>query len=204
VDNFDTVPETLYIVAMRIHSRRLLVGTLVLVPFLMLGCAAASDPQLTDSPVQTVPTPVFASNEEALAAATQAYGAYLSKAGEILASGGERPERITEFVTTDYLPALLTSFQKLADSGNKNAGIETIDTVSLVRYNDDATAQASVSIYLCADITNTRVLDATGADITPGDRTKRIPLQVALVSGAIDRTILLVAKEDVWSGQDFC
>jgi len=194
--------QTLYIMAMLILRRGLPVGALCLVPFLLMGCGAASLSSGTAQPAETAP--VFASNEEALAAATTAYAKYIAKAAVILASGGSGSEQIAEFVTPDYLPALLNSFQKLAESGNRNDGLETIDRVSLIRYHDGAAQEASVSLYLCADITKTRVLDANGVDVTPENRPKRIPLQVSLVSGQTDPVILLVAKEDVWSGRDFC
>jgi len=204
VDNFDTVLETLYIVAMRIHSRRLLVGTLVLVPFLMVGCAAASDPQLTDSPVQTAPAPVFASNEEALAAATQAYGAYLAMSDQITGEGGARGERIAPFVTASYLPELLDGFDSFASQNRFSKGASGFDTISLARYADDSRGSASILLYLCADITAIHVYDASGVDQTNSDRPNRIPEQLEFVSDGANSRNLLLKAEDTWGGKNFC
>ena len=65
------------------------VGLLALV---LAGCAP-DVPAIQVPPTPTV-TPLFASDEEALAAAEEAYAAYLAMSDEITSDGGERPERI--------------------------------------------------------------------------------------------------------------
>ena len=66
-----------------------------LLPLAVLGAALLAGCLPTDPPVTPPPTsdlePVFASDEEALAAAEEAYGAYLAAADEILSSGGADP-----------------------------------------------------------------------------------------------------------------
>lgn len=184
--------------------RGTLLGTLAIASLCLLGCASAPDPEWTPPPPETPAAPVFASNDEALAAATAAFAAYENESAVILSAGGTDPERIAPFVTADYLPDILTTYQGFMDRGQRSEGAESFDTVSLVRYADAPVGNAEVSIYLCADLTNTRVLDLDGMDVTPPDRPLRLPLQVELSSSESDATVLLVSKEAVWSGRNFC
>ncbi len=81
---------------------RSVVGALVLVGMLALtGCVDGD--RLPTLPPTPTSTPIFASEEEALAAAEEAYAAYLEMSNLISSEGGVEPERIAPFVTADQL-----------------------------------------------------------------------------------------------------
>ncbi|KFF59747.1 hypothetical protein JF66_09195 [Cryobacterium sp. MLB-32] len=184
--------------------QRTLFGTLALTSLCLVGCAPAPAPEWTPPPPTSPTAPVFASNDEALAAATAAYGAFLSAGGKILEEGGADPGRIAAYVTADYLPSVTAEIKGFTDRGHKNLGVPTFDTASVVRYQDLHPNQASVDIYACYDVSALRVLDNGGIDVTPTNRLDRVPFQVQLVSSPNSPNVLLVNKEDVWPGRNFC
>ncbi|WP_174776149.1 MULTISPECIES: hypothetical protein [unclassified Cryobacterium] len=168
----------------------------------LAGCAPTPTPK--PSATATTDAPVFASDADALAAATEAYAAYDSMTAEIAATGGTNPERIEPFVTVDYYPALENGFQKFHESGQVSQGNASFDTVSLVGHETLGPGMARVEVYLCSDVTNVRLHDISGADVTPAVRPNRIPLQIVLLSRASNPSALLISEEKVWSGRDFC
>ena len=193
---------------MRTVQRDLLVlGPLLLLGTLALtGCTPEPAPQAPQASETTAPTdaPVFASDEEALAAATEAFAAYDAMTGLIGASGGNEPERIVPFVTVEYYPSLFAGFQKFQESGYFSKGISRFDTISLVDRSEFESEVAQVEVYLCSDVTEIQLLNEAGQDVTPEHRPNRVPLQVELVSSGSDPSTLLISKETVWPGQDFC
>ncbi|MDH6235969.1 hypothetical protein [Cryobacterium sp. CG_9.6] len=188
---------------MRILVRRILAGSAVLTALALAGCAAAPIPTWTNSPDPVV-APVFASNDEALAAAVTSYEAYGAMSNQITNEGGVNPERITDFVSDAYLAVVLGSFASVQDDGLVGSGSSAFDTVSLVRYDDDSAASASVRVYLCLDVTDVVFTDLGGNVTTPPERRNRIPLEVSLISSPSASTKLVVDKEETWPGNDFC
>src|SRR5690554_1538774 len=83
---------------------------------LLTGCATET-PAITPAPDPAV-TPVFASDEEALAAAVEAYEAYWYALSEILEDAGSGEERIDEFATAEQAARDKADFAELRTSGN--------------------------------------------------------------------------------------
>src|SRR5690606_919779 len=71
---------------------------LLLITLVLAGCTQP-DPMPTPPPTPSA-APVFASDEEALAAAEEAYGKYLETVDAILADGGSNAERLKPLVTS--------------------------------------------------------------------------------------------------------
>ena len=167
----------------------------------LAGCVGAPAATPTPSPAGT-PAPIFASDEEALAAATEAYEAYSSTINAIARDGNQEAERIRAVVTEEYAPDVESLFSDLATRGLSIRGDSHVDSIRLVEFAtvDDA---AEVTILLCSDVTESRIVDAAGNDVTPATRPNRSALQAVLVSSLNDPAALLVDKEDPWSG-DYC
>ena len=85
----------------------------------LVGCAPEDSPVPPPTPDVK---PLFASDEEALAAAEEAYAAYLAMSDEISHDGGVNPERIAPFVTSERLVTELDSFGRQRDLGIRSAG----------------------------------------------------------------------------------
>ncbi|TFD58627.1 hypothetical protein E3T43_06710 [Cryobacterium sp. Hh7] len=175
---------------------------------LLSGCMATPAPTDSSTPSAaaepTATPPVFASDEEALAAAEAAYTAYEALSDSITADGGIRGDRIEPAASPKYLPNLLDSFVGFSKTGFISRGSSTFDNVSLIRNSVEPRGGVSIELYLCSDISEVRLIDKTGADVTPAGRTNRTPLQVGFTSSAANPSLLLLDKEDVWSGRNFC
>ena len=91
----------------------MLVGAVTIAGMLLLAGCGGGDPIPTLPPTPSA-TPIFASEEEALAAAEDAYAAYRGMSDQISAEGGANPERIAPFVTESRLADELRGFATFA------------------------------------------------------------------------------------------
>jgi hypothetical protein len=147
--------------------------------------------------------PLFASDEEALAAATAAYAEYLQVSDAIAVEGGADSERISSVVFEDYRESSLDDFASFADQGLRAVGMSKFDTVSLQNQTTSADGETEVVIYLCLDVSSVRILDQTGADVTPVSRNERLPLEIEVKSSSTTQDVR-VSRSDIWSGGSFC
>jgi len=178
------------VMRMRIVAAGLLIGALAL----LTGCIAR-DP-IPAPPTTPTTAPLFADEDEALAAAEEAYRAYLAMVNQIANEGGQAPERIATFVTDEQYINELTSFERYVSTDSHSEGALIADSFELQSYSDD-----QIVTYLCLDASETRIVTSSGVDITPTDRTARASLQVSF---EIDQMRLLIAENESWSGPSFC
>ena len=176
----------------------LLIGALV---SLSLVACVPDDAPIRPDPSPTA-QPIFASDEEALAAAEEAYAAYVELSDQILADGGADPERISAYVSESIRQEVLDGFALYSDNSWHTSGQSTFDNVQLQQHVSDGPDTASVVFYVCADVSLVRILDASGADVTPASRPDRVPLEVEIEFTSVENA--LVGKSDLWSGDDFC
>lgn len=168
---------------------------------LLTGCVGAPAPTPSPAPEST-PAPIFASDEEALAAAEAAYLAYSAVINAIAHDGNQGAERIREVVTDEYAVQIEKMFADLTQRGLEIEGDTKVDSIRLVE-SADVDGHAEVTMLLCSDVTKSRILDTTGTDVTPSQRPDRSALQAILVSSDDVPEKLVVDKEDPWSG-DYC
>jgi hypothetical protein len=166
------------------------------------GCVGAPAPTPTPT-VSPSAEPIFASDEEALAAAEAAYAAYLRKADEIGSRGGTNPDDIRDVVAPAYASELIASFDRLGERGLHTVGATSFDGARLADYSLDSPS-AEVTIYVCLDVSGVRVVGGDGADVTPIDRILRAPLQAHFVSSSDSPMTLLPSGSEAWTGDDFC
>ncbi|GAA1939270.1 hypothetical protein [Agromyces allii] len=173
-----------------------LVATAAALALALSACSADAEPTPSASPAPTEAAPIFASDEEALAAAVAAYDRYLDVTQQIGEDGGANAERILEVATQDYANQEIPNYESLAQHEYRVVGRGTIDAPRLMERSGSV-----VRIYGCVGVGTTRVLDASGVDITSSERPTTIPLQLSFEA---KNDTLLVADSDVWSGDDFC
>lgn len=175
---------------------RKMAGTVAaLAGILLLSGCVPSDPLPTLPPTPTS-TPVFASEEEALAAAEEAYAAYLEVSNEVGETGGTDPERIEPYVTPERMEAELRGAQALQSSGLRLVGASQFETIAL-QMVDAVGEETEVVFYACWDGSRSRVIDSSGADVTPSDRVNRLVLEIrtVTVNGELP---LVLASDDQW------
>lgn len=167
-----------------------------------VGCADAS-PTPTPSTTPTAEAPIFASDEEALAAAEEAYASYLLVLDSIGAAGGRDTSNLPDVATAEVVEDLDASFEAMRDAGVRTAGATAFDGRDLIE-NTQTKGSAVISMYLCLDVSGVRVLDAAGVDITSSTRPDITPYLVSFESQTVGSQNLLVSESEAWRGDDFC
>jgi hypothetical protein len=161
------------------------------------GCAAAAPP----APAPTS-TAIFASEDEALAAATNVYQQYTAALDIVFAAGGRGDESLSNFVTPEYL-VTLSEDGALEKNGWRTTGITSFDNVSVDELVDTGKT-ATVTLTLCRDVANVRIVDGEGIDVTPESRMERFPVLVTFETESGTADALKISESDSWSGENFC
>jgi hypothetical protein len=149
---------------------RTLVGAVTVAGMLLLTGCGGGDPIPTLPPTPTA-TPIFASEEEALAAAEEAYAAYLEMSNLISSEGGVDPERIAPFASRDFYQSALEGFETLRGNQWRTIGASVLE--GAVLQFADTTGQNQrdvVAAYVCVDVAGVDVVDANGASVVSPDR----------------------------------
>ncbi len=192
--------------------RRLLhtvaLNTVLLVSISLLsGCMATPTPHNTSVPSAAAPTmipPVFASNEEALAAAMATYSAYLS-AGDVAGKiGSDSWNKYLAFTNGPEHDAVMSSRTALEAEGRSLTGSTTFDSIKIQMSSALPDATWEIRTYLCLDITHSRLLDSSGQPIDDSEGPLRWPMVVRFVTPQKDSQQLLISESTIWSGSNFC
>ena len=162
------------------------------------GCFADEEPAPTTPPVPTA-TPVFATEEEALAAAEEAYANYLRVTDAIFADGGSNPERLLDVATESQFQRELVGYEELASDHLHGVGSSRFDSSVLQSFHsgDDSTAV----IYTCLDISETDIRNSKGESTVAPGRIERFTTEVSF---DLDERRLLVASDVPWTGESLC
>lgn len=116
-------------------------------------------------------TPIFASEEEALAAAEEAYAAYLAMSNLISSEGGVDPDRISAFAIGDLYESALEGFQTLRENQWRTLGDSVLTSAELQFADLEATeSDPIIAAYICVDVSGVDVLDSQGASVVSEDR----------------------------------
>jgi len=165
----------------------------------LTGCQTG-DPTIVPQP-EPSSTPLFASEEEALAAAEEAFAAYLAVLDLISGEGGSAPERLTSVATPAVVEHETAGFLEMQASGEHTVGSRSFDSMTL-QSTDPTSRDTTVVTYACQDFGNIDVLDSRGSSVLSGNRQLRYPLVISFDTRADDS--LWVADVDDWTGEDFC
>ncbi|MGW8483454.1 hypothetical protein ACWGJP_09955 [Microbacterium sp. NPDC055903] len=163
-------------------TRTASLGLVALLAGGMLGCSPEPDPEPT-------PTAAFASEEEAFAKAEEVYRAYIA-AEDARHSDEAADPRL--FLTGRALEEDTQAQETLRENGVHLAGATRIAAfVGQEARIDDRVG--TIVVAACLDVSLSRVLDETGADVTPPSREDLWPLEVVFAG---NRNELLIASSD--------
>lgn len=162
---------------------------LLLITLVLTGCTQP-DPMPTPPPTPSS-APVFASDEDALAAAEEAYGKYSAAADAIINDGGSDPQRLKPFVSSEIYEQEVAAYQDLVTNDWHGVGMTTF-TLELQQYDDDA-----VVVYACDDVSGTDIVDAEGNSVVNVDGATRSRYEVEFAVGDDMRII----RKELWSGE---
>jgi hypothetical protein len=166
------------------------------------GCASAPKP----APTSSSPTaaPVFASDEEALAAATEAYANYLSTYDTSWADGDGSMDDFLELSIGDAHETDQQSFDEWQAKEWHPTGTTNFDSMTLQTLARTETGSWQIQTYVCLDATGGDVVDVNGVSVARPDRPMRLPLEVWFVTTSPTTTELKISESKVWSGKNFC
>jgi hypothetical protein len=150
--------------------RRIVGAAAVVLGMLALSGCGGGDPLPTLPPTPST-TPVFASEEEALAAAEDAYAAYLEMSNLISSEGGVNPERIEPYAVRTLLESALSGFETLREKNWHTTGTTTIHS-SMLQYADlnAVEGESVVAAYICEDYAALDVVDESGTSVVSSER----------------------------------
>lgn len=173
----------------------------VLTVLALTSCQSAPTPVPTST--GTADAPVFASDEEALAAATDAYGVYL-KASDDSWSGEGTTEEFLALSTGQAHEEDIAANDLYSDNGWRKTGHTKFDSMKFQSSSMRADGTWEVRTYLCLDVSETDVVDSSGTSVAPTDRPVRLPLEVSFELQPTKMRNLLVSESRIWSGSSPC
>jgi hypothetical protein len=167
----------------------------------LLGACTPPEPQASQRPTVTR-TPVFASDDEALAAATKAYAAYLEMSDTIAHDGGANPERIKPFASGKALKLAMRSAEQYREASAHSVGATTFSRARLQNLVDIPPGGLLISFYVCEDVSQVEVIDEGGVSLVSSNRPPEASLVITVVRD--DRGKLVMSEESPWTGGGVC
>jgi len=188
---------------MRKYPRVSVLALAALAVVALSGCFAAAP---VEPPAPTASAaPVFASEEEALAAATEAYAAYLAVSDQVLGEGGAGPERVNEVASGVARDEALSSFESFSVQKFRSTGNTTFHQLIVQGYLPAGDADAEIiTIYVCVDISAVDVLDDTGRSVVAPTRPDFQAYEVAFGIHPQNEIALIVSRAEAWAGSGVC
>jgi hypothetical protein len=189
---------------MRMPHRALLAPTvLVVAGVLLVGCATPQPvTHETTSPAPSESAkPVFASDAEALAAATAIYRKYEAAADAVGHDGGLHPERIRPYISDAGYQFELSDFKELQTQKAHLTGRTTLNNVKL-QSHEERDSVAVVTIYLCEDISHVDRVGPDGRSLNSEDRDDYVAYQSVLTG--VSPSTLVIQSIKYWEGGDIC
>lgn len=176
---------------------RMLRPAATLLAVLLLAGCVPNEPVITPPP-EPHSTPIFASDDDALAAATEAYAKYVKVADEVFHDGGRDTQPLQSVMTGAFLESTLQGFRVAADKGLHSVGQTTFDQVQLQQFDQSSFGPAAVIAYVCEDISGIDVLDASGKSVVSKDRLDRVRFEVTFDYVTTAQT-LVISQRLPWS-----
>jgi hypothetical protein len=160
--------------------------------------ACAAEPGPTPTTSKATDAPVFASDEEALAAAEKAYAAYLAVSDDVARSGGEDPHRLDSVSGGKELTVALASAAKFAA-----AKAHLVGATEYSLHKLQSNTGSVVVFYVCDDVSATDVVNEDGVSLVGPDRTEILPFSVT-VEQAANSSHPVVIEKSLWAGDNYC
>lgn len=160
------------------------------------GSAAPPSAAATDEPI-------FTSDEEALAAAVEAYEAYAEASARVANAGGEGSEAITPLVGAELDALVQEEFAALRESGLRSRGENVLYNPQLQELKTTG-GRTEVAILYCRDVSGTQLIRADGSDATPAGRDLIQAVKVVLVSSDTEPANLIVSRAERWEDEEGC
>lgn len=165
--------------------------------------ACADTTRIPPAPTDTdAVEPLFASDEEALAAAVEVYEEFLSATASILEDGGANPERLRPLVSEEIYQSELVGFRDVEDRGLRVIGVTTLTGARLQQriVAQDQSAELVIS-YICVSREGSDVLDGDGQSVVNPEAPTRLSFEVETTHTAEGG---IVTEKVFWGDTSVC
>ncbi len=139
-----------------------------------LSLLAACTPEPEPNPTKTA---LFASEEEAFAAAEETYQEYLDAYASIDASDPKSYEETQPFIAGDYAAAEREGLSELRAEGLTRKGTSVLVAFEGTRFVKPDRIEA----HACTDVSGTDIVDAGGNSVVSPDRPDKYALELTFV-----------------------
>lgn len=182
-----------YRVQMRL-VRRVIVASALAATTVLAGCTSEpAEPVASPTPSET---PLFASDEEALAAAEEAYTAYLEVSDALLADPSLDLDALQAVAVGDAVVTTQAGIEELRAAGLRAIGRRAISSLEMQSRTD-----ADVIVHACEDASGVDVRNAENVSVVSPDRNPLTPFEVAL---SLETGALRVATREFWDVPGIC
>ena len=164
------------------------------------GCAGAPAPTPTPT-VSASAAPIFASDEEALAAAEAAYERFLAASAQATSKGGPGVAGLAAVASGNAYVSQVESVEDYLNDRVHSTGRRTFATYALQSVVLGADEVVVVSFYVCDDLRGLDVLREDGSSVVASDRVVDVPYLV-VVEG--ERESMKVSEKALWERENFC
>ncbi|WP_344756127.1 hypothetical protein [Gryllotalpicola koreensis] len=187
---------------MRIPGRTFLAAcTLALAASLLAACTPShpvTDPTKTSKPT---PTPVFTSDADALAAATDRFKKYESASDRVGQNGWRDTTPVRPFVSDTGYQHEVNSATKYRAQKAHAIGNTVINNTELESHREE-NGVATVRMYVCEDLSAVDVIDGSGKSLIDPSRADFVAFVTELRGKS--STSLVIQSLDYWSGGGIC
>jgi hypothetical protein len=178
----------------------------------LTGCMATPGPDASNTPAPAAATtpaptekpPLFASNDEALAAATAAFTNYLAAGDSAGAIGSDSWNAYMALTVGTAQEGDIAARKVLVEDARSLTGTTAFDSMAIQSSSAQPDLTWEIRTYLCLDVSGGHMIDANGNNVSTPYRQTRLPLVVVFVSPSDQSTQLLISESRVWSGTNFC
>ena len=167
---------------------RLAAAALALV--LVVGLATGCQPE----PEPTPSGPLFATEEEAFAAAEETYRAYVDALNQVDLSDPETFEAVYDWTTGEANAGEKKSLTRMHADGWSVQGETIVTEVAPMEFRIEG--NPTVTLDTCTDVSRVEVTDDTGASVVSPDRPVRQASKVSVVEDADSPTNMLISQID--------
>lgn len=167
----------------------------------MVGCTPTTVIPPAGPPSEQAP--LFESDEEALAAATEAYEEFLAVSSQILQDGGEDPERLMPLVSEEVYQTELEGFDEFRVNGWRAIGGSELIGTNLQQHVAGSPSSTQIVLYACVGFAGTDVVSSdSGESVVASDRPESLAFEVAFESKS--QGSLVMVNERLWSEAAVC
>jgi hypothetical protein len=190
-----------YLVRMRTTLRPAAAAVVLVAALSATACTPPPEPPRTPAPSST---PLFASDEEALAAAEAAYAAYATVIDNVLQNGGRDTTPIRQVAEGAALRDAVADAGEFEANGYRTVGTTRIIAVRL-QSNDTLAGPHDVAVraYVCEDVSKVDLLDSSGKSLVSSERPNVTPFQAAFAP-AKESSGLVVVEREIWGDSNVC